>query len=126
MPDVYFNSTKKTFSVRHKGKVIQHADFLIVKDAQFVVNQKGRDWTVKHKRKTVHAVIRGNVTTVECDENGTSHLPYNPWLGEGVSYNPYTAPHFYRRADNSRVDTATDVVLRVIGGRPTITAYGAK
>lgn len=39
--DVYWNSHKRCYSVRHKGKVIYHWPFLLMKDVEFVVQPAG-------------------------------------------------------------------------------------
>jgi len=37
---VYYNLHKKTFSVKHKNKVVAHTDNLVLKDVEFRVGTK--------------------------------------------------------------------------------------
>lgn len=41
------------------GRVVDWATHVVIKDAQLVVGQKGRERVVKEQRKNVHAGIRG-------------------------------------------------------------------
>ena len=71
--DVYYNLHKKTFSVRHKGKVIAHRDYVWVKDAQ-----------------NVHAFVRGEWLEHTSRQTATEGTKY----GGYASYNPYKAGTF--------------------------------
>lgn len=92
--DVYFNLRTKVWSIRHKGKVIHHARYVVLADAVAVVSEKGRQRVIKHQRRRVHAVIRG--TLVRYGDT-------IPDLGglRAVSYNPYKGPRFYYCDDRS-------------------------
>lgn len=58
---VYRNLHKGSpkYSVRQNGVVVAHTNSVFLKDCQFVVNEKGRQWTLKNKHKTVHAYVKG-------------------------------------------------------------------
>ena len=88
--DVYYNLHKKTFSVRHKGKVIAHRDYVWVKDAQFVVSEAGRQRVLNEKKKNVHAFVRGEWLEHTSRQTATEGTKY----GGYASYNPYKAGTF--------------------------------
>ena len=59
---VYFNLHKKCLSVQYKGKVIDHAKSICLKDVEFKVSQAGRARVLREKRKNVHAFVVGDVS----------------------------------------------------------------
>jgi hypothetical protein len=75
---VYLNLTKGCYSIMQFGKVVAHADSLLIKNAKFVVNQKGRLRVLATKKKSVHAFVVGYLT------NYCPSLDYKP-----IRYNPY-------------------------------------
>ena len=75
--DVYYNLHKKTFSVKHKGKVVAHRDYVWVKDAQFVVSK-------------AHAFIRGEWLDLSEGRAVTEGTKF----GGYARYNPYKADTF--------------------------------
>ena len=83
--DVYFNRHKSTFSIRHKGKVIEHTDTVGIKNPRFVVNESGRNRVLREKKKNVHAFVRGEYYTKEHKLNVLDGKKY--W--KGIYYNPY-------------------------------------
>ena len=109
--DVYKNLHKNTWSIRSctAGRVVGHADNIVVKNAKFVVQPAGRKKVLREQRKNVHAFIRGvieplpRVTTFEtpCDVQ--------------VKYNPYHADHFYEVETEEVVTEAPIVVLDTRG-----------
>lgn len=93
---VYYNLHKKCWSVRYKGKVIAHLDRVTLRNAEFKVNELGRQRVLREGRKNVHAGVSGYL-------DGSR----NPGLARLVTYNPYLGPRFFinytgklvRRAD---------------------------
>lgn len=61
LADVYWDSTRKIFSVKSQGKVILKSCYLEVRNAQFVVSESARQRVLKSGKKTPHAFIRGEV-----------------------------------------------------------------
>lgn len=69
--DVYLNRSrmkkdgKRVYSIRKQRKVRWHNSFVLLADVNFVVNEKGRQTTLKrlteNKPKIVHAFLRGNL-----------------------------------------------------------------
>lgn len=102
--EVYYNINKSAsegkpwYSLRQKGKVVAHADQLILVDASFHVDERGRQRVLAEKRKNVHAVIRGYI--------GDQTLLLGD-QAQRVRYNPYTSDCFH--IDGERVDTASHV-----------------
>lgn len=62
MTDIYWNSHKGLFSVREKGKVIGHAERVLIDEPQFVVSEAGRQRVLASGQKNVHAFVRGRAT----------------------------------------------------------------
>lgn len=83
--EVYRNLHRKCLSVRQGGIVRCHAkDGVCLKDATFVVREKGRDKVRQEKKKNVHAFVRGFVIrpkeTYELLDFGWQSIFYNPYL----------------------------------------------
>ena len=83
--EVYRNLHKGCFSVRalngeDKGRVIDHVQSIMLKDATFVVQPAGRDRVLREQRKNVHAFVRGTIT----DQPIKHGLPvrYDPYLND--------------------------------------------
>lgn len=100
--DVYWNSRKRCYSVRHKGKVIHTVPFLTLAPAEFRVSAKGRDRVRQTGKKTVHAVIRGEVVGL------TASIPENALQ---VGYNPYGDDEFMMLAVGKPIFQARMVVF---------------
>lgn len=83
---VYRNLTRKfvRYSVRQFGKVVGHSNRLHLENCVFVVNERGRQWVLRNKRKTVHAFIEGFLTAsaekeIESHEQLSCIITYNPY-----------------------------------------------
>ena len=59
--EVYYNLHKRCLSIRHRGKVIEHAKSVILRNANFRVQPAGRERVLKQKRKKVHAYVAGDL-----------------------------------------------------------------
>lgn len=105
------------------GKVIAHAQELVVADAEFVVREAGRLRVIEEQRKNVHAGVVGRVVAwrgvaprypiqqmIEGAGICSSILEAKERLGRTVvSYNPYFAGYFYTKPDKQPIHKA-DVV----------------
>ena len=111
--EVYFNLHKKTWSVRQSGKVVQHTDFICVRDPQYVVRQTGKEKVRREKRKNVHAFVRGYV------EN---RLPVFPKKNTFVTYNPYKNDSFVERNTNDSICSSPYAALEVVNKKPFVEA----
>lgn len=107
MKKIYFNSRRKLFSVKSEnGRVTEHTSQITLKDARFVVNQKGRDRVRREGKKNVHAYIQG--TPVNEGASGT----------RSVSYNPYRDDFFM--CGGAPIDEAAYAHCSVEGGKPVV------
>lgn len=96
---VYWNIHKKCWSIKHKGKVIKHADKVSLADCTFHVQPAGRARVLREKRKNVHAYICGTLVDDAVDE---THSPVRGlhniglWRGlhERIVYDPYLYESF--------------------------------
>jgi hypothetical protein len=95
---VYRNLHRKMYSIQTyiKGKgwrVTGHAESVTLANANFVVNDAGRERVRREKRKNVHAYVIGTLTTLPD--------PYSfQDCANRVSYDPYEMDSF--EMDNGR------------------------
>ena len=111
--DVYFNLRKKTWSVRQSGKVVQHTNFIQIREPQYVVSQKGNERVRREKKKNVHAFVRGYV------EN---RLPVFPRKSTFVTYNPYKNDSFVERNTKNSVCSSPYAALEIVNKKPFVEA----
>lgn len=76
---VYFNLHKRKLSVRQKGKVIEHTDMVLLKNATFHVQPAGREKVLREKRKNVHAYVSGERVCVASFSSMADRIAYNPY-----------------------------------------------
>jgi len=101
--EVYRNLTKKCWSVRQKGKVRFHTDYVVLVKAKFVVQPAGREKVRRERSKTVHAFVKGTlVHPRSSDADWKEDEPVWP----KVSYNPYKNDTFVRLDTGEAVLTA--------------------
>ena len=148
---VYYNLHKKTFSVKaldgsRKGRVVYHADEVLLSDCQFKVSEPGRQRVLSERRKNVHAGVVGTLeaTTGEqtaagrdCHCSDTGWAQSDKWTGRDadiadavtsqgsqVSYNPYRSGKFYRKHDETTIeDAGIAYCSKEPQGKPTIFAH---
>ena len=117
---VYYNLHKHTFSLQSRnkedyGKVIGHTEHVILKNANYVVRQGGRDKVLQEKKKNVHAFVVGEVV-----EGVESPCP----IEKAVTYNPYKAQSFYEVETQQPIASSQYAILRKgVKGKPIIGAY---
>ncbi len=86
--ECYRNLNKRCWSQRARGKVLQHADRLVIAGCEFVSQPAGRERVRREGRKNVHAFVRSN-TELRRLPAGVSRkanmvkLYYNPYEVEG-------------------------------------------
>lgn len=98
--DVYFNLHKKTLSVRHKGIVVHHSDYVKILNPKFVVSEAGRQRVLREKRKNVHAFVRGELASLVNDpKDSTEDF-------QAITYNPYKYTTFVKKNNEASVKTA--------------------
>ena len=107
--EVYWNLHKGGYSVRERGRVIDHTDSVTVRDARFVVQLGGHARVVRERCRMVHAMVRGE---------RIASAP-KPARTVTVHYNPYRADYFHT-ASGARVDAAPVVWFSVRNGKPVV------
>ena len=125
--DIYRNLHKGCMSIRSRekgyyGRVVAHAESMLMHNCSFVVRKKGQQKVIATKRKNVHAFVRGVVKMLgiktsfpglnshglsTCD---LSTLSLDGWVE--VTYNPYQNNSFVVRASSVPVMTARMVLIR--------------
>ena len=111
--EIYFNLHKKTWSVRQDGKVIQHTNFIQIREPQYVVRQKGKEKVRREKRKNVHAFVRGYIE---------DRLPVFPSKNIFVTYNPYKNDSFVERNTQNSICSSPFAALEVVNKKPFVEA----
>tara|TARA_R110000751_G_scaffold24133_1_gene66042 strand:- start:101 stop:472 length:372 start_codon:yes stop_codon:yes gene_type:complete len=117
--EIYYNLHKNVFSVRHKGRVIQHTSMAVIKDAEYVVRPAGRAKVLREGKKNVHAFVRGEWVGVtrEC-----SLRLFNK--GKRVTYNPYKYSTFVEALTDEPIHASDLAVLwKEPNVKPKIGAY---
>ena len=118
---VYFNLHRKCYSIKslsgvNKGRVVAHAEKVLLRDATFKVSEAGRQRVLRTKRKNVHAGVVGTLAgwkgtpTPAAGRWIMTYRPEGDWLsddsryakyarhyGTEVVYNPYLYPTFMRK-----------------------------
>lgn len=121
---VYFNLHKKVWSVkaldgRNKGRVIAHADKVLLRDATFKVSEAGRQRVIREKRKNVHAGVVGTLEAFTGDLRNDTPWWHQVWgkedhayekyarcRGPEVTYNPYKYTSFVYKQTEAPVTVA--------------------
>jgi hypothetical protein len=91
---IYRNLTKNCFSVKYRGKVVDHFTHPVIFSGRFSVSAAGRERVRRENKKYVHAFIVTNQTTpfehfYPCD--------WEDWTLREVTYNPYKNEGFVFR-----------------------------
>jgi hypothetical protein len=89
--DIYWNLNEDCYSIRSRepetrGRVVGHADEVVVEDAEFVVQPAGHAEVLRTGQKNVHAFIRGRLTDIR---------PPAPNDATPVTYKPDVADYFF-------------------------------
>ena len=80
--DVYWNTTKQTWSIRHKGRVIGHGRRVVLADAEWIVRPAGRERVRATGHKNVHAWVRGEIAPTLSFADSKERVRYNPYDDE--------------------------------------------
>lgn len=83
---VYRNLHKNCYSVRQRGKVVAHLTELLLEDATFHVQPRGREKVLLTGHKNVHAYVKGKISS----PTGTFSLD----LSRQIMYDPYSTHSF--------------------------------
>lgn len=91
---VYWNLHKKCWSVRHKGKVIAHEQYVFLRDATYKVNENGRQRVLAKRKKEVHAGVSGIMDAAAETRYCNALFSFISPAPIKVGYNPYKGPTF--------------------------------
>lgn len=112
---VYRNLTRKTFSVKHGGRVIEHADRILILSGNFKVNENGRQRVIREQKKYVHAFITttdGYIRDREgAIENSIEYWDLNSRQKREVSYNPFKNETFIFRDSGEPVEGSYPILI---------------
>ena len=61
---VYRNLTNGRLSIKQGSLVVGHCDGVLMGDCEFIVNENGRQRTVKEGKKYVHAFVEGHIGAI--------------------------------------------------------------
>ena len=89
---VYYNIRRGVYSVRQSGRVIDHVDSIVLRDARFNVAPAGRDKVRATGVKNVHATVSGY------DAGSERYWMENSvdFPADYVAYNPFKYDQFVK------------------------------
>lgn len=112
--EIYANLNKGGVSVRENGKVQFIAGYVVMANAEFVVQRSGYERTIKEKQRNVHAFARGTIVA-ECRDNPTQQQLDNLRAKHPrITYNPFRSDKF---TCNGKPISAAAVVIMVVTER---------
>lgn len=122
---VYYNLHKHCWSLKalegpDKGRVVAHANTVILTDCTFKVSQAGRKRVLSEKRKNVHAGVIGVLECYDQDET----VVFNTAISMPVTYNPYKFETFVNAVTNEPILNSRRVLMVAPGAkvRPSVLA----
>ena len=130
--DIYFNLHKKTFSVRHNGRVIEHTDAIQLRDVKYIVNVSGKRRVRKEKRKNVHAFVRGYICDSAIFRDTTEWWMDSPELQirdnssynrYEAKYNPYKYDSFVIGENDKPIHKSDYAYLKVMNKKPKVISF---
>ena len=102
---VYKNLNRGDWSIRVKGKVIDHRREVTLANVSFHVGESSRQRVIRNRCREVHAWCVGEL--VETAPNGE---------GRSITYNPYRSGAFTYRDTNEEIRKADYVVFTALDG----------
>lgn len=118
--DVYFNLHRKTFSVRVGGHVVDHADYIVLRDCTFVVQPAGRRRVQTSGVKNVHAFVRGIIDTETVCERVYKATAWR------ARYSPFEFDSFITTDSEENIEPifgARLVLMEINNKRPQVWAW---
>ena len=120
---VYFNLKRRVWSERQAGKVVAHPEYVVLKDARFLVGKAGQARVRAEGRKNVHAGVSGlHITDAVYPVRVSAYS--DDW--RTVTYNPYRHDSFVLVGGNGSqhgqkpVSSATYAVMVTEAGKPPV------
>ena len=122
---VYFNLHRKCLSVKalegeRKGRVIAHADMVVLDNVTFKVSEAGRQRVIREQRKNVHAGVVGELESMGIN---TAMLSIAEALYSPLKYNPYKFDSFVHAVNETPVRNAKRAIVTSRNGRGAIFGY---
>jgi hypothetical protein len=110
---VYWNITKKVWSVRDKstGRVVLRLPCLRLDNCKFVVQPGGRARVLREKQKNIHAFVEGELDCCGTADGALGVFADMPDGTKGVTYNPYKHETFVLREGETPIHEAPVVIL---------------
>lgn len=78
---VYYNRTRKCWSVRRKGRVIRHVRQIALLDCTMKVSEAARQCVLRTGRRGVHAWIVGTIVEDARSDDELEEITYSPFKG---------------------------------------------
>lgn len=92
---LYRNLHTDSFSIKHKGLVITRPKFVLMKNVEFRVSEKGRQRVLSERRKNVHATVVSERFLLLDNQNSLNmEKKIKENKVEEVYYNPYKQNQF--------------------------------
>ena len=118
---VYWNVHKKTFSIQSReketyGRVIRHANSVVINSPKFVIRQAGREKVLKEGSKNVHAFVKGIL-------EWASDKEYRLKGGRKVTYNPYKYNSFVIADTKEQVAEGIRVSMSTYNNHPVMELF---
>jgi hypothetical protein len=91
--DVYWNTQRRLWSVRVRGRVAGHVPFITLRRCRMVIRETERLRAVQKRQRSVHAWVRGEPTDLTVDNAmGLVRFGYSPWHAEHFTIRPGYQP----------------------------------
>jgi hypothetical protein len=123
---IYFNIHKKCYSVKLRGKVIQHFDNAVVAVPEFRVSAAGRERVRREQKKAVHAyIVTDDIVFLQLAAPAFRQFLVACGLQAFVAikktahYNPYKNESFVDN-DGNALYNAHRAYLSIVNGKPAI------
>lgn len=91
---IYKNTTRSTWSIKVKDKVVAHSNSILIKDPVFICSQKTIQRIRKTKRKTPCAYVCGKIIDTGFTGDLTDFFSYLASSLEEIVFNPYQFTSF--------------------------------
>jgi hypothetical protein len=109
--DMYRNLHTETWSLvdRDTGRVAEHPQEALIRDAKFVVQPAGNKRVRDEKKKHVHAFVRGTNTPGQLSDMQADMMSSPNW--QRITYNPFKHTTFVLADSETPVAMASEVLL---------------
>jgi len=98
---VYYNIPRGDYSVRQSGRVIDHVDFIVLRDVRFNVAAAGRDKVRATGVKNVHATVTGYIVDNPYRDGDFLYTNVQHSIDvDYVAYNPFKYDQFVKITSN--------------------------